>query len=413
VALPMAEALKVMGLKVTKSSPTNLWDAIDKDGRLEVFDLAGHRHVRLRVKTLGEMVEAAEVKPTALAAPISNDIGNAKKGDRVVHTNHGPGVVVDRNDLTVWVRFDSQEPSAEPHQMDTRFCKDSLRLETDPTTTPAIGDVPEVGRPITEEERQANFHANLVLHAEQGKELARMHAAEKATEVEQSETLKATRKRIEDLEARTMKHAAAMPTLEMACQREIGFDVGPAEGSTTQAPVAAGPDGFHPLPADQVLGLAAAKLNLATLHQHIVEEFTPGKKSKNVGKLALEVNGGVFLVRQHSPDRTRWFLQQLVDLGVWGEQFEEVHGRPVANWDENAEGRISRAGGGADCGRLVKIGRKQLVLAPESQGLVVVATQEAVETYLRSVAKPEADARSKAAGDTPEPDESSEDDAGE
>ncbi len=413
--IKLVDALRdIFNLRMSKTAPMTLTDAIQRDGRMEVVTVGVDQVIRRRVKTLGEMVAEKEAsgdpaKPTSLAAPISNDIGNAKTGDRVVDEKHGEGTVTDHTDLTLTVAFDKDnEPS---RTFNIAQARQFMRLAVDPTAVKPIGEVSEVGRTITEEERQANFHKALVQHAEAGKEIARMHAAEKATEAEQSEVLKATRKRIEDLEARAMKHAAAMPTLEMACQREIAFDV-EGDGKTSTAPAPVVGEGFHPLPVDQVRGLAQVGLTLDKLHQHLVETFDPGKKSKNVGKLAVEVAGAVYMVRDHSPDKTRWFLQPLVDLDTWEELYQEAHGKPVANWDEHAEGRENRTAGGADCGRTVKIGRKTLVLAPESAGLVIVATKEAVDAYLGRTKAAEPDARSKAAGDTPEPDESSEDDEG-
>lgn len=394
-----AVVVEVFGLKLSKRSLNLMIDEIQKDGRTEVFELDGINSVRLRVKSLGEMVEAAAEKPTELAKPISPTVGNAKIGDRLVHETHGPGKVAGRTDLTVFMAFDNA-PNEDNKMFDLRFSEKQFRFEDPSTVTPKPEVIPEAAQFITEEERQANYHTALVAHAEAGKELARMHAAEKATETEEAETLKATRKRIEDIEARTMKHAAAMPTLEMASQRKIAFDVGPDTGTSgVGTPAAPAPDGFHPLPADQVLGLAQAGLTLDVLHQHLVETFEPGKKSKNVGKLAIEVRGVGWMVRSHSPDKTRWFLQQLVDREIWEDQFEEVHGKPVADWDADAESRTARTGGGADCGRLVKIARKQLVLAPESQGLVIVATKEAVDAYIGRTKAVEPSGKDAAAGE--------------
>ncbi len=123
-------------------------------------------------------------------------------------------------------------------------------------------------------------------------------------------------------------------------------------------------------------------ITLRDLHDALFPEFKPGKKAKDVGKMAIEIKGSGYLIREKSADGTRWFAQLLVDGDTWKEMFEKDYGLPVVSFDTSAEARQVRHAGGEDCGRIVKVDKRTCVLAPESQGLVIVASKEEVEKYV-------------------------------
>jgi hypothetical protein len=68
----------------------------------------------------------------------------------------------------------------------------------------------------------------------------------------------------------------------------------------------------------------------------------------------------------------------LVTKDEWQQLFEEKYGRCVEGFDQSDEAKDQRQRGGPDCGRVVKAGRKKLVVGPKEQALIVCF--ETVET---------------------------------
>lgn len=73
-----------------------------------------------------------------------------------------------------------------------------------------------------------------------------------------------------------------------------------------------------------------------------------------------------------------WYLQPLYQKDEWRDLFEDLHGKPIALADQTDEARDQRQTGGIDCGRVVKVGRKDWIVGPRNQ-LQVVSTPAGAE----------------------------------
>lgn len=61
----------------------------------------------------------------------------------------------------------------------------------------------------------------------------------------------------------------------------------------------------------------------------------------------------------------------LLTKDEWQQLYEAKYGRAVEGFDQSDEAKAQRQLGGDDCGRVVKVGRKKLVVGPKEQALVV------------------------------------------
>lgn len=329
-------------------------------------------------KSIGEMLEDQEKAEVKTADQPVADIADAQIGDRLVDSTNGLGTVVSRNETALFIKHDNQLPDAEPIMYGIAFSRARLTF----SASISGNDQPEAGRFITPEEIETNYQKALLAHAERSHELALGYRELKNDQTRRQQELNEVHKEIKEHVELMVAHAENKPSRERAVQREIAFDVGEPTGNGSTSPASLG-FGYI-VPADQTISLKESGLSLDVLHKQIIDQFYPGKKAKNIGKQAVEVRGAVYLIRQSSEDKTRWFLQALVDLDTWQQNFEGEYGQPITNWDDNAETKQDRTKGGDDCGRVVKIGRKSCVLAPESHGLVVCCSPDAVRAWIEN-----------------------------
>jgi hypothetical protein len=363
-------------------------------------------------KSIGDCLTGLDKTANAvLAAHDVRDIADAQIGDRMTHEVYGAGTVTSRNDITLWIRHDTQGVNEQPAMHGIEFSRKTLTfLSSDATRVVDLAQVvanstaiPEAAVPLSAEEIDCLHTKAIFAHAAQGQMLAARARDLKQEQTNGQAALNEVHKALKEAQEAVVAHAEKVPTRGQFEQKTIEFNR-PSSGTTSTAPVASDP-GFHPgLSADQLIGLKDCGHTLQQLDAVLVEELKPGKRPKNLTKFAVEIRGAAYLVRQHSPDDSRWFLQALMDPAAWEQTQEAQYGRPVVNYDDNAEAKGKRQSGGPDCGRLVKIGKREVVLAPESMGLVVVASQEAAEHY-RGWKKASEPVGDKSPDDAPEDDE--------
>lgn len=149
--------------------------------------------------------------------------------------------------------------------------------------------------------------------------------------------------------------------------------VAPVVATTTTEP----PKPFHETMApDQVIedhGFSFSYLDAA-----MVREILPSEKPLAVGGKVIEAKGCQWLVRDRNDQGTRFFAQRVMSKDEWQQTHEAAYGRCVKGFDQSDEAKHHRQQGGKECGLMVKVGRRDGVLAPESEGLILVVAAPVV-----------------------------------
>ncbi len=313
------------------------------------------------------------------------DIADCQIGDRVTHPSHGDGTVTDRNDITLWVKHDK---GSEPIMHSIQFAKGTLKVLVGdagagkpPVPQVAPSAIPEAAKPLTDAEIDALHTKAMFAHAAQGQMLAARARDLKTQQTTDQAALNEIHKALKEAQEAVVAHAEQVPKREQFEQKTIAFEQ-PAPLASSTAPTPSQDSLGYSVPGDSIMSLKESGVTLADLHNALFPEFKPGKKAKDVGKMALPIKDTGYLIREKSKDGTRWFAQLLVDEETWKTTFQEKFGLPVVSFDTSAEARQVRHAGGEDCGRIVKVGKRTCVLAPEDQGLVIVASKEEVEKYV-------------------------------
>ena len=141
----------------------------------------------------------------------------------------------------------------------------------------------------------------------------------------------------------------------------------PVEQAAAEAP----PKRFD-LAIDQVIEIDEDPATIAGL---VVKAIVQGDKPTKIGKERIhEFMGLPYLVRQGWPEENphRFFLQRLNSKDEWQQLYEAEFGRSVDGFDQSDDARHQRQTGGDDCGRVIAVGQKKYVLAPERHGLVLL-----------------------------------------
>jgi hypothetical protein len=310
-------------------------------------------------------------------------------GDRVTHSSRGDGTVTNRNDISGWVKFD-RTPNDEATLFDLRSSTGSLTLLAAPTKGQpekvlpgGAAAVPEAAVPLSDSEIDRLHTEAMFAHAAQGVMLAARARDLKQEQTNGQAALNEVHKALKDAQEAVVAHAEKAPTRGQFQQKTIpmvGTMPGTNAGSTVVVSLRS--EQYVKFRDDQLIPLKDCGHSLLDLSNALFEEFKPGKKAKDVGKMGVEIKGSGYLIRQHSPDKTRWFAQLMVDQGIWEEKYAAEYGQPITSYDTNTETKSDRTKGGPDCGKVVKVGKKTVVLAPESHGLVIVASKEEVEKYI-------------------------------
>jgi hypothetical protein len=342
-------------------------------------------------KSIAEALAEAEASKVSQIVP-NTGIDDAQTGDRVSHPVAGPGTVVNRNDLSLWVKHDGQK-TEDPTMYDLRFTRALLTplgtrtpvtITTGHTAIASGGVVavtPEVARTLTPEEINTRYQTAMAAHVAKSQELASAWQAAKDDQTRRQQELNEVHAELKDIVAQMVTHGATVPKREEAQQRNWLASDPSVDTPRSTAPVRSQSDLGYTVPNDQVMALKDTGLTLRNLHDSIFPEFKPGKKAKDVGKMGVEIKASGYLIRDKSPDGTRWFAQLLVDKDTWEQNFQAEYGAPITNFDTTVEARQDRTKGGQDCGRVVKVGKKTVVLAPESHGLVIACSKEDVEKF--------------------------------
>lgn len=97
--------------------------------------------------------------------------------------------------------------------------------------------------------------------------------------------------------------------------------------------------------------------------------------------------------------QAQWHLQPLYSKDEWQQLFEEQFGRAVKGFDQGDEAQAARQLGGIDCGRVVKVGRKEWVVGPRSQLLVLTTGEEPAASAPTDDEPPRPTGKDAAAGD--------------
>ncbi len=337
------------------------------------------------VPSIGErLAENEAAKPAPAAGEVA--LEDAQTGDAVQHDTHGRGVVINRNDITLWVKFDSQPRDAEPIMFGIAFSKKTMRV-IGKGAAPTAGmsytpnPIPEAAKPLTEEEITQKLNDARCAHIERAGVLSARYL-DLDTEIEKVKAeLKGLKDEQDQIVTLMVENAKNPPSRETVTQRTIDLQVNGPTGAVSST-VAKEVRWDYGVAKDQVVPLVDTKLTLDELHQKMVTTIEPGKKVKNLESFGVIHGGQAYLPREVSPDKTRWFLQAIVDLDAWDNTLAEKYGPPVSNFDASKEAGNERKAGGDDCGRLIKVGKAKVVLAPESMGLVIVASKEAAEKFI-------------------------------
>ena len=173
--------------------------------------------------------------------------------------------------------------------------------------------------------------------------------------------------------------------------------------ATTPAPVpesAATADPVKPFVHDVAVDsvLSDHNVDLLRLRACLRRDIIPSEKPLQVGTAIVELKGCQWLVRDHNDEQTRWFLQRVLSKDEWDQMHEKEFGRWVKGFDQNDEAKHHRQQGGTECGLVVKVGRKDGVLGPEREGLVLVLPKVEAEKVIDGVSA--FDAKAAAAGDS-------------
>lgn len=267
-----------------------------------------------------------------------------------------------------------------------------------------------IARPMTPEEAAAQHLANLEAHHARGKTLSLRFFELKADQAEKQADLNEVHKELKKHSELMAEHMRAEPRADG--QTTIPFnqqanDDGDAEGgeAVLEESVQQLPEKWaYAVAPDQVLAGDTVGLDLLRLRALLRHDLPPADKPHQLGASGIvEVKASKYVVRDHSEKGDRWFLQPLFTKDEWQQLHEAAYGRAVEDFDQNDEAKATRTAGGADCGRVVKVGAKKFVLGPESHGLVVtidITPEPEVNLKAKDAAEP--DAKERAAGETNE-----------
>ncbi len=184
---------------------------------------------------------------------------------------------------------------------------------------------------------------------------------------------------------------ASAPTIPEAQAQPVVEVVAPATntGVTESQPA---PSQFHStLPDDQIVtdnGYLSEDLE-----RIVMRDLAPSEKPHQIGPNVLEFRGCIWLIRDSSPDRRRWFAQRVLTKAEWQKLCESEFGMCVTGFDQSEEAKRNRTLGGDDCGRVVRVAKRLRVLGPEREGIVLVVDAPQVAPV------EETDGKSAGAGD--------------